>query len=269
VCSSDLMADSGGSFVSVIMSANPHDASAAHSNIALEVRGDLAGDLYRAEGSIAALSQGRLSRIKLTDDTAGEGEMQARVVTEEAIHRSIIMEISKTTAGDGIDLAMFYLSERGFVKALKEAAGRGVDIRVILDQNKDAFGYKKIGVPNKPVAHELMDDTDGRISVRWYDTKGEQFHVKLISIERGDTATVILGSANLTRRNISDYNLELDVILEGKRDSKVFTDVGAWFDRIWNNQGGEYTLAYDVCKDESLLKTIIYRVQEATGLSSF
>jgi phosphatidylserine/phosphatidylglycerophosphate/cardiolipin synthase-like enzyme len=37
---------------------------------------------------------------------------------------------------------MFYLSERQ-IEALKQAKKRGVDVRMILDPNKDAFGRQK------------------------------------------------------------------------------------------------------------------------------
>ena len=53
---------------------------------------------------------------------------------------------------------MFYLSERQIVKALITAKERGVNVRVLLDPNKDAFGREKNGIPNRQVASELNDD---------------------------------------------------------------------------------------------------------------
>jgi phosphatidylserine/phosphatidylglycerophosphate/cardiolipin synthase-like enzyme len=164
---------------------------------------------------------------------------------------------------------MFYLAERDVVRALAEAAERGVNIRIILDPNKDAFGYKKTGIPNRPVASELVNRTDNRIQVRWYNTMGEQFHSKLICIEQGGESTVILGSANLTRRNLRNYNLELDVMVKGDGENPVFRDAERWFDRIWNNRDGGYTVDYNVYQDDSFLKTVIYKIQERTGLCSF
>ena len=56
---------------------------------------------------------------------------------------------------------------------------RGVRVNVMLDPNRDAFGRQKDGVPNRPVANELVTASGERIAVRWYRTHGEQFHTKL------------------------------------------------------------------------------------------
>ena len=263
------MADSGDSYISVIMSANPHDASSGHSNAALEIRGDIAGDLYNTEKGIASFSDVRLSQIAVAEAPGRNKDLYVQALTEASIHRAIINEINSTASGDGITMAMFYLSERNIIKAIKSASDRGVNIRLILDPNKDAFGYKKSGVPNRPVAHELIKETNGKIRVRWYRTMGEQFHSKLILIERAGESALILGSANLTRRNLRNYNLELDVILKGEGSTRVFSDVKRWLDRIWDNEGGVYSAGYDVYQDASIIKTAIYHIQEGFGLSSF
>ncbi len=52
-------------------------------------------------------------------------------------------------------------------------------MRVLLDPNKDAFGFEKSGLPNRQVASELIAASDGAIKLRWYRTHGEQFHAKL------------------------------------------------------------------------------------------
>ncbi len=84
--------------------------------------------------------------------------------------------------GDNIDIAMFYLADRAVIESLLAASRRGVAVRVILDPNKDAFGHAKTGIPNQPVASELVAASDGAIHVRWYRTHGEQFHTKLAMI---------------------------------------------------------------------------------------
>lgn len=263
------MADSGDTYVSVIMSANPHDASSSHSNTALEVRGGIGSDLYSTESGVASFSGGRLSEIRMSAPPDDGGNLHVRVITEEAIYEEIIKEITGANSGDSIGIAMFYLSERGVIKALSDAAGRGADIRIILDPNKDAFGYKKAGIPNRPVASELLNRTGNRIRVRWYSTTGEQFHSKMMYIRHGGESAIILGSANLTRRNLRNYNLELDVMVKGRGDSQVFEDAEQWFDRIWDNRDGGYTTGYNTYKDDSILKTVIYKIQEMSGLCSF
>ena len=102
---------------------------------------------------------------------------------------------------------------------------------VILDPNRDAFGRQKDGVPNRPVANELVTQSGEKIQVRWYRTHGEQFHTKMALIRRGDRFIASLGSANLTRRNIGNYNLEANIALEDGVESPLAIEMMGYFDR--------------------------------------
>jgi len=101
-----------------------------------------------------------------------------QVLTEKKIEDAVIEAIETAAPGDALSLAMFYLSDRDIIGALKSAEARGVGTRVLLDPNKDAFGREKNGVPGRPVAHELHDHG---LPVRWCDMHGEQRHMKRCS----------------------------------------------------------------------------------------
>lgn len=68
---------------------------------------------------------------------------------------------------------MFYFSDRDIINALTNAADRGVNIKILMDPNKDAFGRTKDGTPNRQVASELHKHG---IKIRWCNTYGEQCH---------------------------------------------------------------------------------------------
>jgi len=174
-----------------------------------------------------------------------------------------------TGPGDTVLMGMFYLSERNLVRELTEASKRGVEIRLVLDPNKDAFGLEKNGIPNRPVAAELVKKSGEAIKVRWYDTHGEQYHTKMIMIKRKDSSIIFGGSANMTKRNIADLNLETDLKITAPNDSSLVREISAYFDRIWNNKDGHYTLDYDAYRDESVFRKAVYRFQEWSGLCSF
>jgi phosphatidylserine/phosphatidylglycerophosphate/cardiolipin synthase-like enzyme len=140
---------------------------------------------------------------------------------------------------------------------------------LILDANKDAFGLEKDGVPNRPVANELVTASDNAIQVRWYQTQGEQFHTKLALIRSNNTLIATLGSANFTRRNIGNYNLEANVELEMPVDSVLSRQFIDYYDMLWSNRGADFTLPFDAYRDESTLRYWRYRLMEATGLSTF
>ena len=55
--------------------------------------------------------------------------------------------------------------------------------------------------------------------------------------------------------------------LVAQSDSKVVQDIYAFFERIYNNENGHYTLDYEKMEDNSKWKYFKYRFQEATGIS--
>jgi phosphatidylserine/phosphatidylglycerophosphate/cardiolipin synthase-like enzyme len=164
---------------------------------------------------------------------------------------------------------MFYLAHREIIRELIRAAERGAETRIVLDPNKDAFGFEKNGIPNRQAAAELIKKSDGKIQVRWYLTHGEQFHTKVIAVYKKDQVVIIGGSANYTRRNLDNYNLESDLMVALKAGDPVAVEFEQYFDRIWENRDGIYTGDFSEYRDDSLWKVWIYRIQEETGLSTF
>ena len=167
---------------------------------------------------------------------------------------------------------MFYLSDRRVISALKDAVRRGGAVRVLLDANHDAFGREKNGVPNRPVAAELMELAgDHDIQVRWAATAGEQFHSKVLRIKGPNTELLLLGSANWTRRNLADLNLEANLLF---RDApRLGTNFDAYFDSLWTNgRAIPESLPYAERAETGWSlrwKTWLYRFQEWSGASTF
>ena len=249
----------------LITSANlAHDGSSYHSNIGFIVEGAILNDIYKTEMAVAKMSGYEMPAH--TFEASEDGPYTVQLVTEGAIKKSILEAINTTTAKAHIQLGIFYISDRDVVQALKEAAKRGVTVQVIMDPNKDAFGLEKNGIPNRQVAAELVKTG---VEVRWYDTQGEQYHSKLLLVTQGDTVTAIGGSANFTRRNIEDYNLETNVRIEMDATMPLAQSLLAYFLTLWTNEQGNYTTDYEQYEDNTLWKKIVYRIQEWTGLSTF
>lgn len=255
----------------MIISANPHGASYYHSNIGFLFRGKLLEDLVQTELNVIEMSNQKvfesIGELKIKSHSP-QSEVKGKVITEEKIKINLIESINALNRGDELKIALFYLSEFDVIKAIKAADLRGVQVQIILDPNKDAFGIKKIGIPNVSVAKSLIKDSN--IQLKWYDTKGEQFHSKIAIMNRIDDESIIIGgSANFTRRNLNNYNLETNLMVKALLSSAFSKEVNQYFDRIFNNKNGVYVADYSKYKDHSLVKEIIYFVQELTGLSTF
>jgi hypothetical protein len=170
-----LVADYKGDLWGMISSANPHDASSAHHNVAVAFRGDAAKDLLKTEQAVAAFSDALipawLDKPGVPPAPTGGNLLQARILTERSVERAALEMINKAEPEDQITLAMFYLSSRPIIRSLRRAHARGVTLRILLDPNKDAFGRLKNGIPNRPAGALLHRDG---IPVRWALTHGEQ-----------------------------------------------------------------------------------------------
>ena len=268
--------DGKGGITGIVTSANPHDASSLHSNVGLKLSGAALEPLLDSELSIAAEAGWNggwsTSSIPAAPALAPENTARVQVLTEGEIGAAIVRNFAGARVGDSIDIAMFYLSDRDVIQSLLAAAKRGVAVRVLLDPNKDAFGRTKNGIPNRSVATELAAASDGAIKVRWFRTHGEQFHSKLVSLRTATEFWFTLGSANLTRRNLENYNLEANVAASVPLNAEIATQITAWFDSLWTNHGPpelEYTAEFGAYADPSQSSYWLYRVMEATGLSTF
>ncbi len=207
-----LVVDQGDSWVGLVTSGNPHDASSAHDNVALRFSGMAALDLLETERAVARFSGHDFPDTPRPPDSGGSSDGErVQVLTEGAVRDALISSIESAAPGDELRIAVFYLSHRGVVNAIRDAQRRGVELRLLLDPNEDAFGRKKSGIPNRQVALELHA---AGVPIRWCDTHGEQCHGKYLLLTRASgEAELILGSANFTRRNLDDYNLETSVRL--------------------------------------------------------
>ena len=298
-----VIADDGrDGLVTIVGSANPHDASSAHSNVALKITGPATLPLLESElqvarfsgwtgelpaaagvgpnGQVAAaatVSRGPSRSAPAAHSTsapsgANTDDGRLKVVTEGGILAELVERIDASRRGDNIDIAMFYVADRAVIESLLAASRRGVAVRLIMDPNKDAFGHTKTGIPNQPVASELVAASDGAIHVRWYRTHGEQFHTKLAMIYNPTRFWLTLGSANFTRRNLADYNLEANLVLELPRTTAVAQQTVDYFETLWSNRaslGIEYTADFGYYADPSQFHYWVYRVMEGTGASTF
>jgi phosphatidylserine/phosphatidylglycerophosphate/cardiolipin synthase-like enzyme len=253
---------------SLVTSANPHDGSSAHHNVAIKIDDFIWRDIIDSEYSVIDFSSNLDIEKPSEDNYIDEsGDVNVQLLTEEKIRKSIINEINNASEGDNIKMVMFYISDRKIIKSIKRAYDRGVDIEIILDPNKDAFGREKNGVPNVSVAREFKN-VDEDFKIKWCNTHGEQCHSKLLIINKNESNIMFIGSANFTKRNIGDYNLETNIKVWGTDVSSI-NEANNYFSELWNNKNREYTVDYGAYKDESLLKYIQYRFMEKTGISSF
>ncbi|ALC87934.1 phospholipase [Bacillus sp. FJAT-22090] len=227
----------------MITSSNPHDASGFHGNIALKVTGPILNDILEAEEAVSLFSGGpKLPRV---DVEKTDGQYEVQYLTEKKILDALLKDLSATKEGDKIWLGMFFIAKRDIVNALIEAANRGVEVKLILDPNKNSFGQEKSGLPNRPVAQEMIEDTEGKIDIRWYNTVIGQYHTKAIWIQSDEYTIISNGSANYTERTLDNYNLENNLRVIAPNDSDLVIEMEDYFERLWNNKDAMYTVDQD------------------------
>lgn len=280
-----VVGNSAGDIQGLVTSGNPHSASVLHGNVALAFSGPLAVDLLRTEEAVYRMSTGKSfpARIETFIDRefpvppSDEKSLSAVVLTEKAIKRDLMDRIDRLDRRDQCDLAMFYFSDMDLRAALGQAVSRGAKVRLLMDPNKDAFGREKNGIPNRQVAEWLVDRG---VEVRWYRTGGEQFHSKMALFEYDNVlSTLVLGSANWTRRNLDNLNLETCVSITGPSKSPVFQDAENYFSFVWTNGYRRGTdgipndlvtsAPYSEFRDPSVWRRLLYWIMEKSGASTF
>jgi phosphatidylserine/phosphatidylglycerophosphate/cardiolipin synthase-like enzyme len=276
-----------GALEAIVGSANPSDRESGWSNVALRVTGASVEALLESELQIARFSgwRGRAEAYAASAGTPPEctmaeaaladvSESSARVqlLTEGAIRATLLARLDSTSGSDSVDAALEYVADRGVIEALLAAARRGVSVRLILDPNQGATRGGAAGVPNQPVASELVSRSGGAIRVRWYRTHGERFHPALLLIYGPHRLWLAAGSAQLTRRDLEDYDLEADAAIELGRAAPLARQALEYFDSLWANRappGIEYTADFAVYADPAQSDYWLYRLMEASGLSAF
>ena len=195
---------------------------------------------------------------------------QLQFVTEAKIGEHLNKDIDNAKAGDEILMGMYFLADKGIINRLIKAANRGVKIRIIFDRSRDAFGMSTNGLPNKPVSKKLKKKTKNKIEIKWYFTNNEQYHTKITLIKKTDGNVIIhAGSANLIKKNIRGYIMDANFRILTNKNSKLTKDIYTYFDRLWENKDGLFTINFD---DEPTTKAstdFMYKILDATQLGSF
>ncbi|QMT16984.1 phospholipase [Planococcus maritimus] len=252
----------------IVSSANPHDASGLHGNMAFRVSGPVLDDILEAEEAISKLSGGPdFPRAEMPEQT---GDYEVQYLTERQILEELLKHLDSTEKGDSIQMAMFYLSETSVVKSLEEASNRGVEVQLVLDPNENAFGNEKTGLPNRPAVNGMVDAASDSLEVRWYNPVVGQFHTKTIMIQSGEETIIMGGSANMTERTLMDYNLESDILIKAPTDSDLVGELDTYFDRLWNNEDALYTLDLEEYQDGfNFWQRGIYNFQKLFKLTTY
>jgi phosphatidylserine/phosphatidylglycerophosphate/cardiolipin synthase-like enzyme len=274
-----IIADDGtGGLVGVVSSANPLDEQSTWSNVALRMQGAPLAALLASELALARSAgwQGDPSGFALPASTAAAaataGIAEVRAVSEGATQALLLEHLDAAGKGQAIDVAAYYLADRAVIQALLAASARGADVRVLLDPGPPTTAGVTAGIPNRPAAGELESRSGGAIRVRWYRTHEERFHTSLVMVYGAERLWFTLGSANLTRRSLDDYDLEANVAVEVPRSSALATQLLGYFDTLWGNRaalGIEYSADYAVYADPSQAQYWLGRFMEASGMSTF
>jgi len=278
-----LIADDGAAGLDALVFSRPlHAEAGIHSATALKLSGAALEPLIESEfvlaqfsgwsdgGAMQARAQRLLEPQRRLVLPEGEDAARARVLTEGAIGSTLVARIDAAGRGDHVAIAAMVLSQRELVRALLDAARRGVAVRLLLDPDKDGYGYDHSGIPNRQVASELISTSDGAIRVRWYRTHGERFSPGLVLIQSATRAWLMVGTSTLSRIDLGDFNLAAAAVVEVPPNAPAASDALGWFDALWYNRastGTEYTTDADVYADASQLRYWQYRLFEAMGTS--
>lgn len=272
----------------VVSSANIHDPSYFHENVALYTKGEIAKDVLDNSQKVAKFSNSKIEidsvknneeKIEAVEEKAQEietlnnendVEYKIQYLSESKIGKYLDMDLDNTENGDEILMGMYFLADKNVVKKLIDASNRGVKVKIILDRSRDAFGMSTNGLPNKPVSKKLLKNTKNKIEIKWYFTNNEQYHTKIVMIKKKNGEAIIhTGSANMIKKNIRGYIMDSNFRVVTNENSKLVKDIYSYFDRLWENKDGIFTLEYNDEPTTKIMADFMYEILDFTQLGSF
>ncbi len=256
----------------MLTSANPHAEGSKHSNVAFKFSSPIIKEIYEAEKPVAKITKpdGSLKQSLPDKDfshikPSTNEKLKLQYFTEGETAVDISSELKNVSTGDKVIIAQFFLSDRGIINDIRKAAKRGGEFQIILNNSTK-------GLPNKAAAGELMKYArkhNYKIDVKFYNKGEEMYHVKLLSILKKDHLITYAGSTNFTRRNMRNYNLENEIKIISDYDQDISKNILEYYDRLWNNKDGNFTLPYDEHKNEKVLNDLLFRFIEINGFGIF
>lgn len=249
-----LVADDGaGGWTSIVMSASSAGGGRGPANVGLEIHGYLARDIVASELRIAAWSTDD-DRLPVAPPmmSRGVGTIDARFLTEGAVHTALRDMVAVAGKGDAIDVFVRTFDDRQMLDAMLRAAARGARLQLLLDPGSPA---------TRAAAGELVHNETGNVTVRWQSADTAEGYAL---VRHRNDVWINLGSANFTRRDLDDLNLEADVELHMPARAAPARAAIDLFAREWSSAA-----PYAVHADESPATYWRYRIADATGLSMF
>ena len=257
----------------IVSSANIHDPSYFHENVALETDGKILEEIFANLNEVAEFSKEKIDlglARKIKYNNIENSDYKVQYITEAKIGEILDVDVDSLNSGDSVEMGMYFLADHNVINKLIKASNRGVDIKIIFDRSKDAFGMSTNGVPNKPVAKKLLRETKNKIQVKWYFTNGEQYHTKFLKIEKTNGDVIMnAGSANFIKKNIRGYIMDANLRVETSKDSELNKQVNNYFNRLWNNEDGLFTINYEDEPTTSQFRDFTFRIVDALQLGSF
>ena len=218
----------------MLTSANPHAEGSKHSNVAFKFSSPIIKDIYNAEKPVA--------KITKKDGSLKQSLPYQKFDIEPSNNNKIKLQYF-TEGQTGIDITKELKNtqsgDRVFIAQFFLA-----DRQVINDIRKAArrgvkfeilLNNSTAGLPNKASAGELMK----------------------------------YGSTNFTRRNMRNFNLENELKIISTYDQKVSQQISDYYDRLWTNRDGDFTLPYDSEKNEKVTNDLLFRFLEMNGMGAF
>lgn len=256
----------------LITSANPHAEGSKNTNVAFKFSSPILKEIYEFEKPVAAITKNNNSLQQYLPDKdfshipySSNEDLKIQYFTEEATSHDISAELSNTTSEDKVFIAQFFLSDRILIRDIKKAAKKGVSFKILVNNSPS-------GVPNKASTAELMKYAKKHnldIEVKYYNSGNEVFHAKMLTIFKPNQMITYAGSTNFTRRNMRGYNLENEIKIISSYDQSISNDLINFYNRIWNNIDGIYSLDYEDHKNDSIFNNWLYRFLEINGFGIF
>jgi phosphatidylserine/phosphatidylglycerophosphate/cardiolipin synthase-like enzyme len=171
------------------------------------------------------VSRSQTPNLRVLFDNAHAGGQTVNVFVEPAAGEQVILE-AINNAQRSVWLEMYLLTDQNIIKALENAAGRGLDVRVMLEPHPVGGGSPQSTINALNAAGAKAQDTNTAFALT---------HEKGMVID-GNTAYIM--TSNFTFSALNGKNREYDIIDTTPQDVQGTIDI---FNADWNRTSTQVT----------------------------
>jgi cardiolipin synthase A/B len=225
-----------------VTSMNLDQSSSDYCNVAVMVKDiNFRNLVLENEFNIAKFSGKKLEppksflETKIIKTKKTNSDLEIQLITEYTVKTKIFKLLKNCQKGDRVFIGALLFSDHQIMDIILKTTDRGVLFWIFLDPNNGIFHNQNLfHLPNSYTADLFKNNSN--IKVGFYKSFNDiQFHSKIFHIQKNKYTQTIIGSSNLNRLSLENFNLETSLYIKSDKNSNFSKEIKNYINLIWED----------------------------------